>query len=149
LKFLNHTLVLQFFHPPNLSKFVKNPITNLFMAPIHYKVNRFSKSARLVHLTSLVFILIHYNIFWVSFALDIVFFLTCFSTCSFMRWRLSLNLSIWNNNNSQFCCSIKVVVALINLIIILNTSSNSLFFFSSSKILVSSSVSSYKTKGSM
>jgi hypothetical protein len=49
---------------------------------VHYKVNKFSKLGRLAHLSSLLFILIHYSIFWVSFVLDIVFFLISFSTCS-------------------------------------------------------------------
>jgi hypothetical protein len=49
---------------------------------VHYRVNKFSKFACLANLSSLAFILIHYNIFYVSFALDFVFFLTSFSTCS-------------------------------------------------------------------
>jgi hypothetical protein len=47
---------------------------------IHYKLNKPYKSPCLAHLSSFESIFIHYNIFWVSFTLDIVFFLTCFST---------------------------------------------------------------------
>jgi len=64
--------------------FVKNSCNKSSHGAIHCRVNRSSKLTHLTHLNLLVFILIHCGIFWVSFTLDIVFFLTCLSTCSFV-----------------------------------------------------------------
>jgi hypothetical protein len=69
---------------------------------VHYKLNMPSKPARLAHLSSLESLFIHYNIFWLSFTLNIVFFiigfLTCSSTCALpIRFiiALVLNLRHW------------------------------------------------------
>lgn len=50
---------------------------------VHYNLKRPSKLVRLTHLSSLESIFIHCNIVWLSFTLDVVFFLISFSTCSF------------------------------------------------------------------
>ncbi len=70
----------------NSSKVHKKSYNKSSCGAVHYRVNRFPKSACLAHLNLLVFIFINYNIFWVSFTLDVVFFLTSFSTCYFARF---------------------------------------------------------------
>ncbi len=81
---------------------------------VHYKWNMLSKSSCQAHLSSLESIFIHCNILWLSFTLDIGFFLTCFSTCvlpfcfiiilvlDLGHWRIMLEIgpsskSYWRN----------------------------------------------------
>jgi hypothetical protein len=69
---------------------------------VHCKLNKLSKPTCLAYLSSLESIFIHCNIFWLSFTLDIGFFLTslltCYSTC-ILLFRfiivLVLNLGCW------------------------------------------------------
>ncbi len=65
-----------------VSQVLKKSRNRYFLSVVHYMLNMTSKLAYLAHLNLLESIFIHYNIFWISFALDIVFFLTSFSTCS-------------------------------------------------------------------
>ncbi len=94
---------------------------------IHYRVNKFFKSTCLAHLSLLAFTVIHYNIFWVSFALNIIFFLSSFTTCSSTcalpfffimalvldrkHWRITIQTSYskrsWRDSSPMFllsCC---------------------------------------------
>jgi hypothetical protein len=87
---------------------------------VHYKLNKLSKSVPLTHLSSLESIFIHCGIFWLSFALDIRFFLIGFltysSTCALPfhfiiifvpnlgHWRIMLKIgpfskSYWKNTS--------------------------------------------------
>jgi hypothetical protein len=74
-------------HPWILQSFVASQVhrkscNRSSLGVVHCRLSKPSKLTCLTHLNSLESIFIHYNIFWFSFALNIVFFLTSFSTYS-------------------------------------------------------------------
>jgi hypothetical protein len=74
-------------HPRILQFFVVSQVHTKFcnksyFGVVHYRLNKLSKLARLAHLSLLESIFIHCSIFWLSFALNIGFFLIILSTYS-------------------------------------------------------------------